>query len=129
MKSEKIKYPKEKELLQELPKTASEARRFYLKYEVFDDVMSLLTIDEERSETSKWERLYKLQKRINIVKYDLGANEANVLIQEVIETLSEYLNKNSSFREEAFENVKMLFNIQKKKVKTLKQIFRMESDN
>jgi len=129
MKSEKIKYPKEKELLQELLKTASEARRFYLKYEVFDDVMSLLTIDEERSDTSKWERLYKLQKRINIVKYDLGENEANVIIQEVIETLSEYLNKNSSFREEAFEKAKMLFNIQKKKVKTLEQIFRMEFDN
>ena len=90
--------------------------------------MSLLTLDENRSDGSKWEKLYRLQKRINIVKYDLGENEANALIQEVIEEISKYLKINKNFREEAFENAGILANIQKKKVKTLEQVFRMEND-
>ena len=128
MKSEKTKYPKEKEMLIELLKNASDARRCYLKYEVFDNILSLLTIDEDRSDGSKWEKLYRLQKRINIVKYDLGENEAGVLLQEVTEAISEYLYKNSDFRDEAFENIKTLGNIQKKKLKTMEQIFKMKSD-
>jgi len=126
MKNDNLK--KEKDLLIGLLKNASDARRYYLKYEVFDNIMSLLTLDEDRSDGSKWEKLYRLQKRINIVKYDLGENEANALIQEVIEEISKYLKINKDFREEAFENAGILANIQKKKVKTLEQVFRMEND-
>ena len=126
MKNDNLK--KEKDLLIGLLKNASDARRYYLKYEVFDNIMSLLTLDENRSDGSKWEKLYRLQKRINIVKYDLGENEANALIQEVIEEISKYLKINKNFREEAFENAGILANIQKKKVKTLEQVFRMEND-
>ena len=114
--------------MNELLDNCGKARRCYLKYEVFDDIMTLLTIDEDRSDGGKWEKLIKLQKRINIVKYDLGENEADILIQEVIETISEYINKNSEFKNEAYKNVKILSNIQKKKEKTMEQIFRKESD-
>jgi len=128
MKNETIKFSKEKELLKELLNTCSDARRCYLKYEVFDNIMSLLTIDEDRSDGSKWDKLMRLQKRINIVKFDLGENDADVLMQEVVETISEYLNKNSDFRKEAVKNVKMLLSIQKKKETTMEQIFRKEAD-
>ena len=128
MKNEKIKYQREKDFLTKLMDNAMSARRLYLKYEVFDNIMSLLKIDEDRSDGAKWERLYKLQKRISIVKYDLGENEANVLIQEVIEIISEYLNKNKEFREEAFDNIEMFSDIQRKKTKTMEQIFRVEND-
>jgi len=128
MKNEKIKYQREKDFLIKLMDNAMSARRLYLKYEVFDNIMSLLKIDEDRSDGAKWESLYKLQKRISIVKYDLGENEANVLIQEVIEIISEYLNKNKEFREEAFDNIEMFSDIQRKKTKTMEQIFRVEND-
>ena len=128
MKNEKVKFPKEKEMLSELLSNCDKARHCYLKYEVFDDIMALLSIDEERSEGSKWEKLMKLQKRINIVKFDLGENDADALIQEVVEIISEYLNKNSDFRKESFKNIKILSEIQKKKEKTMEQIFRKESD-
>jgi len=128
---EKNKYPKEREMLNSLIKNASEARRFYLKYEVMDNIMSLLKFnndDDRFSEGSKWEKLYRLQKRIIIVNYDLGESEADVLMQEILDTISEYLNKNKIFREEAYENIKMFSDIQKKKVKTLEQIFRVVED-
>ena len=128
MKNENTKFPKEKELLNVLLNTCSDARRCYLKYEVFGNIMSLLSIDEDRSDGSKWDSLMRLQKRINIVKYDLGENEADVLIQEVTETISEYLNNNYDFKKEAVKNIKILTNIQKKKEKTMEQIFRKDAD-
>jgi len=128
MKNENTNFPKEKELLNVLLNTCSDARRCYLKYEVLGNIMSLLTIDEDRSDGSKWDSLMRLQKRINIVKFDLGVNDAEVLMQDVIETISEYLNNNYDFKKEAVKNVKILTNIQIKKEKTMEQIFRKDAD-
>ena len=128
MKSEYNEYPEENELIKELLVTASEARRFYLKFNIIDKIISLFTSDKEHSDDSKWDNLMLLQKRINTVKYELGEVDAVVLMKEVVEEISKYLGVNKAFREEAIESVKLLANIQEKKVKTLEQVFRMESD-
>jgi len=128
MKSEYNEYPEENGLIKELLSNASEARRLYLKNDVIDKIISLFTSDKEQSDDSKWDNLMLLQKKIYTVKYELGEDDAIVLMREVVEGISDYLKINKDFREEAFENAGILANIQKKKVKTLEQVFRMESD-
>ena len=128
MRSEYNKYPEENRLIKELLANASEARRFYLKFDIIDKIISLFTSDKEQSDDSKWDNLMSLQKRINTVKYELGEADSIVLMREVVEGISEYLGVNKTFQKEAMESVKLLKNIQNKKVKTLEQVFRMESD-
>jgi len=128
MINENNNYPEENGLLKELLINASEARRFYLKFNIIDKIISLFTSDKEQSDDSKWENLMLLQKRINTVKNELGEADAVVLMREVVEGISEYLGVNITFQKEAMESVKLLKNIQNKKVKTLEQVFRMESD-
>ena len=128
MKSEDNEYPEENGLIKELLTNASEARRLYLKNDVIDKIISLFTSDKEQSDDSKWDNLMSLQKRINTVKYELGEADSIVLMREVVEGISEYLGINKTFQEEAIENIKLLKIIQKNKVKTLEQVFRMEFD-
>jgi len=129
MKSENIKYPDEYGLIKELLNNASEARRFYLKYDFIDRIISLFTLDEEQSNDSKWHNLISLQERINIIKEELGEDEANVLMCEITDQLSEYLFVNNNIKKEAIENINLLSNIQENKIKTLEKILSIDGDN
>jgi len=128
MESENIKYLNEFKLIKELLMNAEEARRFYLKYDIIDKIISLFTSDKEQSDENKWEKLLLLQKRINTVKYELGEDEAYILLREAIDQLSDYLFRNKDFKEEASENVILLSNIQNMKVNTFEKTFNIEWD-
>ena len=128
MESENIKYLNEFKLIKELLMNAEEARRFYLKYDIIDKIISLFTSDKEQSDENKWEKLLLLQKRINTVKYELGEDEAYILLRESIDQLSDYLFRNKDFKEEASKNVMLLSNIQNMKVNTFEKTFNIEWD-
>jgi hypothetical protein len=96
------------DLIQSLIEKSLEARKSYLKIDVYVRAKLLLTEDYNASAEAKSTEFMHLGKRIGIIKSEWGEEEGNRLIQEALDYLIKDLGDEKLWTEKAKKNIDYL---------------------